>query len=212
MLVFVDESGDTGLDIENGASEYFHIVAVVFRKTADADLCDIAIDELRKKLKLRKEFKFNKLKKDYRVAFLSCVSRFNWQYFVITINKQALYGKGFSHKQSFYKYTLKLVLSNAAGILSNATVIIDSSDTRKFRHQLAAYLRDKVNTDDKALIKKVKSQESHRNNLLQLADMVAGAVARSFRSDKTDKETYRNLIVSKEVRSQVWPLPKKQKK
>lgn len=59
--------------------------------------------------------------------------------------------------------------------------------------------------DGPTLIKKVRTEPSHSNNLLQLADMVCGAVARSFRPDKPDRHVYRKLIRHRELGVQVWP-------
>jgi hypothetical protein len=44
----------------------------------------------------------------------------------------------------------------------------------------------------------VKFAESHRNNLIQLADMVAGAIARSYRKDdRNEHDRWRKMLGSK---------------
>jgi len=48
------------------------------------------------------------------------------------------------------------------------------------------------------VIGKIKIQDSKRNNLLQLADMVCEAVARSH-SQKDDAKTYRALVAHREI-------------
>ncbi|MFM8982406.1 MAG: DUF3800 domain-containing protein, partial [Spartobacteria bacterium] len=79
------------------------------------------------------------------------------------------------------QYTCSLVFENAKPHLSDATVVIDGSGSREFRMQLDTYLRRRINDKDASIrhIRKVKVQDSHRNNLLQLAEMVCGSVARS---------------------------------
>jgi hypothetical protein len=47
-------------------------------------------------------------------------------------------------------------------------------------------------------------QTSHSNHLLQLADMVAGAIQGSL-SEKTDRQVYRRLLAAKEMSVQMWP-------
>jgi len=54
------------------------------------------------------------------------------------------------------------------------------------------------------VIRKVKIQSSHSNNLIQLADLVAGSIHRSF-GKKGDKNSYRPIIKSREMKVQVWP-------
>lgn len=206
MLAFVDESGDSGMKQKTGTSLRFVIAAVVFLANDDAQACDDYIDVLRQECygNEAREFKFNKCCKDHRVKFLNAVANFEFLYFAFVLNKQLLYGPGFQYKEPFYKYTSKLLFENAKSYLSHATVIIDGSGKREFRQQLATYLKSRVNTDAD-VIKKVKIASSHSNNLLQLADMVCGAVARSYRGDKEDRFLYRTLIKKRELHVQVWP-------
>jgi hypothetical protein len=90
--------------------------------------------------------------------------------------------------------------------LQEATIVIDGSGSREFRQQVQNYIKGKVNdkNDVRACIKKVKINDSKKNNLLQLADMVCGAVARSFTSKKDDPP-YRSLIRKREGYVQFWP-------
>ncbi|MCD6282444.1 DUF3800 domain-containing protein [bacterium] len=207
MLVFVDESGDPGLEIERGATRLFHVGIVIFADNEEALSCDKKIDQLRKDLRLHPdaEFHFNKLKKERRISFLKSVAQYNWFYLAITINKKKLYGKGFKFAKSFYKYAVKLVFLNASQYLQSATVVFDGRDSRRFQRQLATYLRQQINVGESRKIAKVKVQKSHRNNLLQLADMVVGAVARSYQKKKKDYASYRSIIQHRELHSQIWP-------
>ncbi|MFB6225357.1 MAG: DUF3800 domain-containing protein, partial [Candidatus Paceibacteria bacterium] len=44
MLVFLDESGDTGLKLDKGSSQYFVISLVVFQSKDEARTCNHAIE------------------------------------------------------------------------------------------------------------------------------------------------------------------------
>lgn len=205
MLVFIDESGDTGLKTDKGSSQYFVVTLTLFEENDEALSCDQRIELLKKELRLWPgfEFKFSKLRKDQRIGFYKSVLPYSFFYFAVVINKSPdkLYGDGFRFKESFYKYACGLVFENAKPYLKDATVIIDGSGSREFKQQLQTYLKKKIGS---TIIKKVKLQSSKSNNLLQLADMVAGAINRSF-TLKEDKEEYRQIIKHKEINVQVWP-------
>jgi hypothetical protein len=62
--------------------------------------------------------------------------------------------------------------------------------------------------EDGLVIRKVKMEDSKRNNLLQLADMVCGAVARSFREERENGWEFRRLVREREMRVQYWPKNK----
>lgn len=208
MLVFLDESGDPGMKLSGGSSDLFIVTLVVFNDHEEAQAGDDRIRLLRRELGVREEFefKFNKMNRTFRVAFLEAVGTFGFFYFGTVLQKSRLRGPGFQFKQSFYKYTCSLVFENAKPHLSDATVVIDGSGSREFRKQLSTYLRRKVNDERSAArhIRKVKVQDSHRNNLLQLADVVCGAVARSH-GEKADAAEYRRMISHREIYVQVWP-------
>jgi hypothetical protein len=97
------------------------------------------------------------------------------------------------------------VFENAKPYLDRATVVIDGSGSREFRRQLGSYLRKRVNDQQESrYLGKVKIQDSQKNNLVQMADMVCGAVARSY-SGKDDAPAYRRLVAHREVYVQFWP-------
>jgi hypothetical protein len=206
MLVFVDESGDSGMKGKRGSSELFVVTAVLFVENADAESCDSKIAQIASQCfrGKKREFKFNKCCDAHREKFIRSVLEFDFLYLAFALNKAKLWGAGFAYKESFYKYTCKLLFQNAKPYLQHATVVIDQSGNREFRKQLERYLKDKINTESE-VIRRVRTESSHSNNLLQLADMTCGAVARSFRTDRDDPGYFRSLLIPKELKVEVWP-------
>lgn len=207
MLMFIDESGDPGLKVGQGSSKYFVVALVAFENRDEAQAADDRITLLRKEQGLTSDFEFHfaNMKPSHRCLFLEAIASFDFFYFGIVINKVRLTGPGFNFKESFYKYACGLIFENAKPRLNNAIVIIDGSGSRDFRRQLQKYLVRRVKDEaGKCLIKKVKIQDSAKNNLLQLADMVVGAIAR-FHSGKEDAREYRDIIRHREIYVQFWP-------
>lgn len=209
MLVFIDESGDPGLKIEKGSSRYFTISLVVFEDNDEALSCDQRIGLLRKEFgwEPNSEFHFKRNSDKVRRAFLQAVAPYNFFYYGIVINKntEKLWGEGFKDKKSFYKYACGLVFENAKEKLENSIIVIDKSGNLDFRRQLAKYLRKRMNERNKKLIKEVKMQRSGGNNLLQLADYIAGAINRSVQDRKKYAEEYRKIVAHREIFVQIWP-------
>ncbi|MFH1385851.1 MAG: DUF3800 domain-containing protein [Patescibacteria group bacterium] len=208
MLIFIDESGDTGLTIEKGATKYFVVALVAFEENEEALACDKRIDLLRRELRLSSDYEFHFYHNSNRIreAFFKAVLPYQFFYYGIVINKEKLFGGGFKNKESFYKYSAGLLFENAKEKLNNATVVIDESGRELFKYQLASYLRQKTNNaNGRKCIKKVKMQDSKRNNLLQLVDMISGAINRSLISSKKNKDYYRRIIKPREIYVQIWP-------
>src|ERR1700736_2272528 len=163
MLVFIDESGDSGMKRRIGSSKLFVVTGILFEENEEAEKCDRRIACLRKALGLSEkfEFHFNSCSDRFRTAFLDAVSPFNFFYHSVVLNKEKLWGEGFTDKQSFYKYTAGLVFENAKGQLLQAKVVIDKCGNQDFRGQLAKYLQRRMNDGNRVLIKKVAMEPSH---------------------------------------------------
>ncbi|MBM3261115.1 DUF3800 domain-containing protein [Candidatus Kaiserbacteria bacterium] len=208
MLVFIDESGDPGLNLDEGSSRFFTVGLLVFEDHDEAIACDQRIQLLKKEVgwPANEEFHFKRNSDRIRKAFLAAVAPYNFFYYGIAINKdpKKLYGEGFKNTKSFYKYACGLVFENAKEKLQSAIVVIDKSGSLDFRMQLASYLKRKINAGEKK-IKKVKMQRSEANNLLQLADYIASTVNRSVTNTKHSSDDFRKMIAHREIYVQVWP-------
>jgi hypothetical protein len=214
MLVFVDESGDTGLKLDKGSSPYFIITLVLFEDDEEAHALDIRIDLLRHELNLPNDFEFRFCQNPLKVKqpFFEAISSYGFFYFSIIMNKSELFGPGFRFKNSFYKYTSSLIFENAKPYLNNAIVVFDGSGSRDFKKEFDAYLRKKINATERGCcyIRKVKMQNSKNNNLIQLADMICCAVANTLKSVGKQPD-FRQMVRHREVYVQMWPKNKNSK-
>jgi hypothetical protein len=89
MLVFIDESGDSGLKLDSGSSRYFTVSLVVFENHDEATACDQRIELLKRELgwKSDSEFHFKKNSHRIREEFLKAVVCYDFFYYGIIINK-----------------------------------------------------------------------------------------------------------------------------
>jgi hypothetical protein len=207
MLVFIDESGDTGLKINKGSSKYFVISLIIFEEDEEALACDQRIQLLKRELNYPADFEFHFYDNSEKIRrkFSEAIAPYSFFYFGIVINKDPdrLYGNGFKHKDSFYKYVCGLVFENAKPYLKNAKVKIDKSGHALFRSELAKYLGRRMNKESN-LIKSVKMEKSHSNNLLQLADYISGIINRKIQKKKGFEDYYKYISI-KEIYVQIWP-------
>ena len=83
------------------------------------------------------------------------------------------------------------MLRHDNGRLENARVIIDGSGDREFRQKLSAAIRKRVR---EGAVRDCRFSDSKTDPLIQLADMCAGAVARSYRADRKDRRRWRDKL------------------
>jgi len=197
MLVFIDDSGDAGFKLGKGSSEFFVISAVIFDDNLEAEKTAVAIKELRRELKFSDnvEFKFNGSRKDIRENFLSAINNFNFKVRSLVVDKKLIRSDELkNNKDSFYSYAIKMLLKYSNNSIINASIKIDGSGDRIFRKTFLSYLKKQLNSKQNKVIKCCRLVDSKSNVLVQMADMVAGSVRRSYDINKTDHRIYKGII------------------
>ncbi len=203
MLVLIDESGDAGFKIARGSSSHFVVAMVIFRDHTQAEETSTAIANARVMLRIPREFKFNKCCDAVRDRFFEVVLPFDFTIRALVVDKAKIYSEHLrENKEHFYNYFVQLLLHHDHGVLADARVKIDGSGDREFKRELGCYLRQQMRAGK---IQSVKFAESHRDNLIQLADMVAGAIARSCRAESRDNpHRWRQMLANAGKIEDVW--------
>lgn len=196
MLVLIDESGDAGFKITRGSSPHFVVAMVIFRDLKQAEAASVAIGEARSRLRVKPEFKFNKSAPPVRDGFFEAVLPFDFSVRSLVVDKGRIYSDDLRRSaDNFYSYFVRVLLKHEVDLLAGARIKIDGHASREFRVDLAKFLREHL---AEFKVENIKFVESHRDNLIQLADMVAGAIARSYRQDaRKDADRWRQMLTSK---------------
>ena len=196
QLVFIDDSGNPGL--KRGVSNLnFVLAAVLLVSPAVATALNREISNYRKSLgwKNEHEFKFRKAPKEVKLNLLKIVNQYDIKIYAVYINRSDYYDNlKVVEKEKIYNWAIVELLKTMP--LKDAVVKIDGRSGKKHRRQMAAYVRQQLNRNLHK-IQKFEPQDSVRDNLIQLADIVAGSINRSFQTDKTDSLAYLEIISDK---------------
>ena len=202
MLVLIDESGCPGFKLTKGSTRYFLVAMIIFTDFLEAEKTSKAIEELRKKLKINPEFKFSKTHALIKDSFFEVISNYAFDVRVLVIDKTNIYStKLRNDTDAFYSYFVKTLMQYDSDILSNASIKIDGSGNREFKQKLSTYLRQQIG---QYKIKKIKIIDSKKDNLIQLADMVVGAISRHYSQKRTDSSRWFNMLKSKNRIKDIW--------
>ena len=175
MLVFIDESGDPGM---NSHQRYFVIVVLIFDDLDQAIRMQTRIKYLLKSSG-KVEFRFSQCKAAERDAFFQEVNQFTFRVGAVIVDKEVIRSAALrSDSRKFYNYFLKQSLLSSN--VSNARIRLDGKANRRLRGALVSYL----NSQRKGMVKNFQMKDSKSDPLIQAADMIAGAIARSCYSHK----------------------------
>ena len=196
MLVFIDESGDQGFGKKS--TPYMVFAMVVFKNGTDAKATDDAITALRIR---KKEFKFRASTSNVKDAFFNVISlrKFDIRAVVIEKNKflevSEKLGSDFPKSKQIYFYGLCELLDSYP--LKGAKVKLDkrADESLKFFMEMQ---KNMINEKKKGTIEEYGMKDSESDNLIQLADMVVGAIARSYDPSKPNHDQwYQKLKLKK---------------
>ncbi len=208
MLIYIDESGDAGFKTNQGSSKCLVVCLVCFNSQALAEEATQAIQTVRSELgwPSHVEFKFSKTKHEIREKFLRAVAGIPFEICAIVMQKDLIRSEHLrSNKDDFYRYTVKHGLGSATSLIEGADIFIDGSGDRVFKKEFSAYLRKEFSPANGASFNSFRFvKESENNQLIQLADMCAGAIGRAYSPEKKHYDLYRHII-SKRIRNE-WPF------
>ena len=197
MLVFIDDSGDPGFKFNKGSTNFFVISLVIFDDELEAEKTAVAIKDLKRTLNFPDdmEFKFFRSSNNVRKEFLQTVNFFKFRVRSLVIDKTLVRSEELrGNKNSFYAYAIKTVLKYSDKTVSNAKIKIDGSGDRIFRKSFLSYLKRELSSGHKRIIQNCKIVNSSGNVLIQMADMIAGSVRRSYDISKKDHLVYKSII------------------
>lgn len=196
MLVFIDDSGDPGFKLDRGSSKFFVIAMVIFDDELEAEKTAVAIKEVKRTLRFpdNVEFKFSKSSREVRKKFLHAINPFQFMIRSLVIDKSIIRSQELrSDRDSFYGYAIKTVLKYSDDAVLDAKIRIDGSGDRQFRRSFLSYLRKQLNSKEKKIMRNCKLVDSKENVLVQMADMIAGSIRRSYEKPE-DIGHYKEIV------------------
>ena len=196
MYVFVDDSGDPGFKFGKGSSNYLVYSAFKFHTAEDVSQVSSYIQETKTKHGLNREveLKFTKSKPSLRGKFLNDIGEWKLVSSSIVLDKRRIRPTRAIDLQIMM---LSELLCNSGLNLASAKVFLDGQGSRNSIHRIQRGL-NLLDIGPTRQIKEVKFADSAKNNLIQLADMVAGSIHRSFENENSKHEDYlTRLLASK---------------
>ena len=193
-LVFIDDSGDPGF--KEVSSSNFVMAAALFIDPEVAVSLSERISNYRRSLGWRDdyEFKFAKIRKDIIIELLKIVSNYDFQIYAVYVDKSSFHqAASIIDKEKLYNWALKELLSMMP--IGEAKIEIDGRSSKQNMRRTATYLRREINRNGAKKLK-IKFEDSVNDNLIQLADLIAGSINRSM-TDKTDAKIYISIIKGK---------------
>lgn len=198
QLIFIDDSGDPGFTYASSAN--FLMASAVFIDADIAARVNDVMNNYKKSLGWSEEteFKFTSTNKRIIKELLKQVAEYDFEIYSIYIDKTEYKTLlPIIDKSKLYNWAIKELLGIIP--LGNAYVKMDGHFGQRYRMRLSSYLRQEIKKKGMR-IKQFKLEDSKKDNLIQLADLIAGAINRSLKPEKTDSKDYVAILKNRIVK------------
>lgn len=200
QLIFIDDSGDPGFKLDKGSGRIFVIACVVFDDKYAAEFADASIKVLKNKMKWKQnyEFKFHRTNDAEKKKFFNNLKTMDFEIYAIVVDKMKINSVNTKGVKAFYQ---KIIIETIAEVnyQEEVEIYLDGRGDRKYRNKVMTNIR-KVLSEKDVKIKKFKFVNSQNNNLVQLADMVAGAIHAEHNPEKRARQKLLKIIKEKIVK------------
>jgi hypothetical protein len=196
---FIDESGNKSIHFEKvGVSTFFVVSAVIIDENLVPEIRE-KFQQIASKFTFAPEVKSNaKAFRDIgdRLKFLQAISELDFRIYSVIVDKRKIFEEsGLQFQNSFYKYTNGLLDRELYDYYPFLELISDQHGTEDFMSGFINYVeKNHIQTE---LFKETSFsfRDSKDEPLIQLADFIAGSVARCYEPSKTNSRNNEILDV-----------------
>ncbi|MGE0811720.1 MAG: DUF3800 domain-containing protein [Vicinamibacterales bacterium] len=200
-IVYIDESGNPDTGDRNPTS--FVVAAVVIESRQELASLDQRFRNAFATIRRPEshELKTSGLSVAKHARVLRELSLLDYQWAAACFDKQRLNSPGFADPKTLYRYAMQFLVGDLLTLAWQADLVIDQHSTVEFQRQLADYLRRQNSGLPVNSLNDVSFSDSSKSRLIQLADLVAGAVRRSIEREPVPLRE----IEHKMIGLQHWP-------
>jgi hypothetical protein len=199
--IYLDESGTP--DVSNHNPPVFVVAAVVIESRQDLAALDQRFKNAFAAIGRPEEHELKtaglSVRKHIRV--LRELSLLEYQWAAACFEKRKLASAGFVDPLTFYRYAFQFLIGDLLTVSWQADLVLDQNSTEAVQHELELHLRRENSGLLVSRLGSVKFSDSSKTRLVQLADLIAGAVRRSVTGETHPVREIEDKMIS----LQFWP-------
>lgn len=185
-VAYIDEYGDASFQFDKPDTSSHFIVVCVLLEEKNRVEANLRLEQIRKQYFQTGEIKSKLVGNDdvRRIRILNEITRLDFRLIPLIVDKRKLEGEGFNYKPSFYKFLNSLLYDELYKIFSDLDIYMDEIGHEKFMSGFIRYIRGRNEPDLFTEQRDIFFQNSKSNLFIQLADFIAGTLARVYDEKK----------------------------
>jgi hypothetical protein len=213
---YIDESGDKSILFEKGGVTTFFVVSAIIIDEHSVNKVRNGFIEIAKKHTQAPEIKSNAKafrNIENRLNLLKDLSSLDFRIYSIIVDKRKIFeNSGLQFRDSFFKYVNGLLDSELYNYFPYLELISDEHGSEKFMTGFIKYVEENHKQTELFRGPEFKFENSLNEPLIQLADFVAGSIAKCYEPDKIQPRSQEiiDVLDKKILHLREWPeLPPK---
>jgi hypothetical protein len=209
QYAFVDEYGNYGFDFEKSdVSTHFIIVAILVTGS-NKEILEEKVEYIRQKYFQNGEIKSSKIKNNHkrRILILNEIKDLPFNVFAYVIDKRKIRNDGgIRYKKVFFKFLNRLLYDDLFRTFEQLELVADEFGNKEFMEEFKGYVKRR-SIPDLFNISDFGFNNSKSNILIQLADLLAGTIAKGYdKNQLTDEyQSFHKTIEKRIIRLEFWP-------
>lgn len=210
IYAYIDEFGTNSLEIEKeGVTSHF-LLGCTLVKSENINSAKDSVIAIRDLYFQGSEIKSNKVKRKNharRLTILQELSKIEFSFFLLVVDKSEIKTKGLTFKQSFYKYFHKILVTYLDSIHGKIQFYADALGDDTFQKSFEKYIKNSIIQTD-LFNPEVKYQfiDSSDSDIIQLSDFLTGSLAKYFDiKSATDRGEEFLEVLSGKINVRYWP-------
>ncbi|MBM7692477.1 hypothetical protein JOC77_001907 [Peribacillus deserti] len=209
LYAFIDEFGNYGFDFEKKDVSTHFIIAAILVEVSNKEMLEQKIEIIRRKYFQTGEMKSSKIKNSHRrrIQILSEIKELPFQLYAYVIDKTKIRETGgLGYKKSFFKYLNNLLYKDLYKTFEELQLVADEHGSKEFMQEFKTYVKRK-SIPDLFNFSTFGFNDSKSDILLQLADLLAGTIAKGYdKQQLTDEyKSFHSILKNRIIRINYWP-------
>jgi len=209
MIAYIDEYGDPNLNTHSeGVTKYYILCAIIVDD--NENILESQIEGISTSMFSGAEIKSSRIGNDNkrRIEILKLLRDVQYYSIALIIDKDLLFGEGLAFRRSFFKFfngrLIQLLLESYPGIV----IKHDEYGKDSFMQEFEKYINNKY---PDMLFSPFQDSfvKSNRNRFIQLADFLAGSIAKAIDKKCTAHKNIASLLTNEKLYIEYWPNHKR---
>lgn len=208
QFAFIDESGDYSFDFENKDGSTHFIIASILVKESNKEILEQEMEKIRQKYFQADEIQSSKIENHHlRIQLLNELKDLPFNIYAYVIDKRKIReDSGITFEKTFIKFMNRLVYDDLNRTFDQLDLVLEEHGTKEFMNEFKNYIKEK-SVPDLFNYSTFGFNHSKSEILLQLADLIAGTIAKGYdqTQDTEDYAHFYKIIKKKIIAINLWP-------